>query len=293
MKILILGADGFVGSHVVKALLGHEVYRATCDVPADAHECQLDLTDKTSIVGALQNVQPEVIINCAGIVRADNDFSLNYQFTKNLLEAVVEAGLQPKRIIISGSAAEYGVVDSLPVPETAPTRAEAGYGLTKAQEVAFALQFAKEHQLPLVVARIFNPLGTGMQDRFLVPALLRQLEEYKAGSRRQLEVGRKDAQRDYLHIDDLAEAIRLLVEGEPKETVYNIGSGQSTSNGELVELVLKNSKLDQQPEVVETSDTPEPRTASQADITRLKIEFGWACQRSIEQAIKEIVDEKR
>jgi nucleoside-diphosphate-sugar epimerase len=215
--------------------------------------------------------------------------------TSNLLEEILASGITPKRIVISGSAAEYGLVDkeNLPVREDAPLNANGGYGLSKKQEVALALEFSQKHNLPVAIARIFNPIGAGMHPKFLVPKLVEQVKAVGAGSRDSIEVNRFDAERDYLNIKDVAAAIAMLVENDPKEQVYNIGSGQATSTGELVELILEEAKPPSRPRLVEASDTPEPLVAVQADISKLHDEFGWSPKYSLQQTIKEIVDASR
>lgn len=291
MKILVLGANGFLGSAVTRALsANHKVIKATRRTSVADGEVYIDLQDKSTILNVLKSLEPDVIVNCAGVVYSGADVELNQVFTKNLLESVVEDGLKAQRIIISGSAAEYGVVDKLPVSEDAPKQANAGYGLSKAKEVSFALKFAKEHDLPVVVARIFNPIGLRMHAKFLISGLIRQIKELQAGDRQSLEVSRLDSRRDYIHVDDLAKAIQILVEKDPKHDVYNVGSGISTTNQELLDMVLNNSKLKTMPVIVETAHEPEPQVASQADITRIKQEFGWKPTHSLPETVKEIVD---
>ena len=71
---------------------------------------------------------------------------------------------------MSGSAGQYGLVDAehLPVTEDAPLAATSGYGVSKIEEVEFAKDFAAEHDIDVVEARIFNPVGPGMHERFIV-----------------------------------------------------------------------------------------------------------------------------
>lgn len=287
MKVLVVGAEGFVGRAVADWLATeHEVVRASRRPVTNG--VQLDLLDPASIEQVLRTVSPEVIINCAGIIK-DGDVSQNSLFTTNLLQAVVATQLQPKRIIICGSAAEYGTVSQLPVAETAPLNADSGYGLSKQQEVAQALDFAAQHKLPLVVVRIFNAIGPDMRPGFLISNLLQQIQEVRGGQRSQLEVNHLDSRRDYINVRDLAAAFAAIVNGKPKQQIYNAGSGVSTSNAELIELLLKNSKLTTRPEIVETASAPETHGASQADISRLQQEFGWQPQHTLETTIQEIM----
>ena len=290
MKVLVFGSDGFIGRNVCSELENnHEVTKATRYATVDGNSVQVDLLDQDSVGRALKSVHPEVIINCAGIVDVSLDTDLNIAFTKNILEQASKLG-GIKKIIISGSAGEYGKVnpDNIPVGEDAPLNADSGYGLSKSQEEQFALEYGKKNNINVVVVRIFNPIGQNMAERFLLMRLLNQVWEFKLGKREVIEVARLDAKRDYVSVKDIATAIRSIIEGDNKESVYNIGSGQSTTNGELLEIILKNSKLEARPNIVETSSEPESLVAVQADISRISNEFKWSPIHTIDEVVSEI-----
>lgn len=295
MKVLVLGSDGFFGRNVAAALApDHEVIRGTRRVVAhEADQYHVDLLEPKTIAQALQELQPEAIVNCAGVVENSEKALINPIMTRNLLDQVVSLELKPKRIIISGSAAEYGIIkdpNDIPVKETTPLNPTSVYGQSKVDEVAAGLEYREKYNLPVTIARIFNPIGIGMGPRFLITNILRQIEEIKNGQRKTIEVSRLDAVRDCCHILDAAEAVKLLIEGEPQEPIYNISSGKGTSNGEIIGLLLKYSGLTEQPEIIETASEPEPQIASQADISLIQNEFSWKPTRSIEETVKEIVD---
>lgn len=296
MKILLLGAGGFIGRRVKEALdTNHEVYQSTLDTATIDMTVHINLLKVSTIEDALKRTHPEVIINCAGVVDNSEKAAQNPIFTENLLRVAVNSKLEFNKIIISGSAAEYGVVgkNNISVNEDTPLKANSGYGLSKLKETTLALDFAKRYNLPVVIARIFNPIGVGMHHRFLIPRILQQINEIQSGMKDVVEVSRLDSKRDYVDVSDVASAIKSIVENKPKESAYNIGSGKSTSNGELVELILKNINLPQSPKIVETSNDPEPLVASQADIGRIKREFGWKPLITVEETIQEIMHDSR
>lgn len=295
MKVLVIGANGFIGSSVADAMSEeHEVFRAArqTDVNNSLH---IDLLDRSSIAELLGQINPDVIINNAGVVENSEKAMQNVTFTQNLLETAAESGLTFKKIIISGSAAVYGLVapDNIPVSEDAPLNANAGYGLSKLQEEKIALEIGAKHNLPVVVVRIFNPIGAGMHERFLVPKIISQVQEFQAGTKDSIEVSRLDSKRDYINVKDVASAIKTLVENDCQENIYNAGSGNATSNGDLIELVLRNTSLQTRPKIIETSSDPEALVAIQADASRLKDEFGWSPAHAIEDTVKEIIDATR
>lgn len=293
MRVLVLGADGFIGQNVAKVLEeSHQVYRATRSPQAE-NNTYIDLLKPETIAAALELIKPDAIIQCAGIVDNTDAADQNVTFTNNLLEQVISSGQKPK-IIISGSAGEYGNVapEDIPVKETAPLNATSMYALAKKKEIELALKIRNSYSLPITIARIFNPIGIGMGEKFLISRILLQLSEIQSGKREAIEVNRLDAKRDYVDVRDIGTAIKCLIENDPHYDVYNIGSGKSTTNGELIDLILENSMLDNRPIIKETSDQPEILVAIQADVTRLQQEFGWWPSVTLEDTVKEVIHGK-
>lgn len=295
MKVLVIGSSGFLGKNIVKELSReNDVYSASRlgATGENDHEVTVDLADKGSILRALQLVHPQAIVNCAGIVENNEKADMNPVFTQNLLDSVVESGLSLDQIVVMGSAAEYGVVgeDEIPVPEEVPPRATSPYGVSKVRETSIVAEYREKYHLPVVTARVFNPIGAGMPERQLIPRILEQIHEIKRGNKTSIEVSRLDSERDYIDVSDVALAIGALLKSKPKQAVYNIGSGSKTSNGDLVDLLIKYSDFAERPDVVETQPDKEPLFASQAEITRITQEFGWKPEHTIDEVVKEIVD---
>jgi nucleoside-diphosphate-sugar epimerase len=169
-------------------------------------------------------------------------------------------------------------------------RAENFYAKGKAAETAVALKYRKEHKLPVFVARVFNPIGVGMNPRMLIPNVIAQVQACAAGESKSIEISRLDSLRDYIAVRDVALAYKALIEGEPSHDIYNVGSGVATSNSDLINLILDNWGLETRPKLVETADQPEPLAAAQADISRIKHDLKWSPRSTIEQSVKEICD---
>lgn len=291
-RVLVVGSTGFVGRNVRQVLeRDNKVFGAARGLSETATDFPVDLTDSRSIEGVLAKSKPDIIVNCAGIVGRDGDFRLNATFTVNLLKVVVALGLPIRRFVVSGSAAAYGLVamDDMPVNEMAALQATGEYGLSKIEEEIAARRLAKEHDLSVVIARIFNPIGLGMNEKLLLPQLISQVAAIEAGTEKAIELNRLDTKRDYLHVSDVAEAIRCIALAGTCQNVYNIGSGKSTSNGELLDAILTHSRLKTRPEVREALPNPEPLMAIQADITRIQTDFGWVPTSTMDEAIKEIM----
>jgi len=292
MTILVIGADGFIGRNLKKMLSQDYDVLGADFTNNDEKNYQIDLLDKISIAKVLQQVKPQIVVNCAGIVDNSEKANLNPLFVQNLSEEIVNSGLKLKQIITLGSAAEYGEVanDSVSVDENTPLNAKSVYGLSKIKELEVATYFRNKYDLPIVTVRIFNPIGVGMNPRLLIPNMLQQINEIKQGERKFIEIARLDSKRDYIDVKDVALAIKTIVAGHPKDFVYNIGSGVSISNLKLLELMIKDSKLQNKPKIIETSSIKEPLVAAQANISRMLNEFSWKPLSTIEKTIKEIIN---
>lgn len=291
MKVLVFGSDGFIGRNVCNELRpDHEVIEARKNKSLDSNVLQVDLLDKDAIADALTKTNPEVIINCAGSVNNSENTDLNSSFTKNILDQVVKIGSTAK-VIICGSASVYGQIDkkNTSIDEDRPLNASCGYGLSKLKEELLALEYRKFGKNNIVVLRIFNPIGPEMDDRFLLTNLLKQVEEVRSGVKNVIELSRLDAARDYISITDITTAFRSIVDNNPSHDVYNIGSGKSTTNKDLLEIILKNSKLSNKPKIIQTLDHPEPMVAARANIDRISSEFGWHPTHKLEDTIREII----
>lgn len=284
-KILVVGANGFIGSAVSEALADGEwpVARAAREEGPGLEV--LDATKYDQTIAVLEKIKPSIIVNAAGVVQNNESASLNVTMTMNLLRAAKELNLPLHRFIVSGSAAVYGHVSSLPVSEEVPVAPFSEYGKFKAEEERQALDFGAVNGIDVVVTRIFNPIGKGMNGRQLIPSIIRQLQSGASV----IEVSRADSIRDYLDVLDVAAGFAALLKADRlAHTVYNLGSGVATSNEELIRFVCQALKV-KKPTIRETQIEPEQQVASQADISRMVEELGWRPTRNIKSTIEEII----
>lgn len=294
MRELVIG-KGFIGKAYGEyaASQGSEVFPAGRH-PQGANEYYVDLNDPATISETLNRVRPDVIVNCAAILGRNPGDKLesNPIFTGNILESASKAGLNLSRIVILGSAAEYGPVtqEDLPIAEDAPLNPNTAYGESKKVEVETALHLAEEYDLPVVVGRIFNPLGPGLHPSNLTSRVLGQIQAIRSGEQPPvIEVRNLDAARDYLHVKDCVRAMGLLASaGKLPHNVYNIGSGDRTTNREIIELVLDKAGVTDV-DYKATDEQSEPLVgAVQADISRLT-ELGYTPEYDIERTVEEVV----
>lgn len=301
-RILILGATGFIGSHVRRALAEEphnqwtSVARAAPSPPPLSSQEKWIVFDgeraRTSDLGRLlRSERPSVVINCAGSTTggAVAHVEANVLLTAVLLDAI--EGLSfGVRLVHIGSAAEYGPVASrVALNETAPCRPASIYGITKLAATELIVEARRRASVDAVVVRLFNPIGRGMPVHTLPGRASQLLRDAVAVGAREIRLGSLDAWRDYI---DVREAARALVAaahapGFGSETILNVGAGRAMQTRELVGRLSDVAGFTGT--IVEDAP-PSDRSASvawqAADITRARELLGWSPDASIDAALR-------
>lgn len=292
MHVLITGVSGFVGPRLARNLLehGHRVSGTYLDAPPTLDGVELyqaDLLDPASLERALHSASPDAIVNLAGLShvgeswnRPGEYFRVNVLGTENLL---AEAG-SDRQVVVVSSAEVYGPVpeEEQPLTEDRMPDPRSPYALTKAAAERIALARGA------VVARSFNMVGPGQTPNFALPAFASQLAAIAKGEREPvLRVGNLTARRDFIHIDDGADAFRILAERGRPGRVYNIASGTATSIGEALDRLRAASgvqaEVREDPERMRPVDLP----LLLGDSHRLR-QLGWAPRRSLDDALADL-----
>lgn len=288
MRILVTGVSGFIGARLARALVdaGHRVAGTYIEDALRMEGVSLhraDLRDREMLAAALAESRPEVVVHLAGLShvgaswrRSSDYFQVNVLGTENLLAAAGDA-----RVVVASSSEVYGRVPEAeqPIAEDRPPAPRNPYALTKAAAERLALAAGAS------VVRSFNVVGPGQAAAFALPSFARQLAAIARGEvRAVLEVGNLEPRRDFLHVDDAADAYALLVErGRPGE-IYNLGSGRARRVGEMLERLIGISGLEVEvrvdPERCRTDDLP----LLLADCGRLRA-LGWEPRRPLDDAL--------
>jgi nucleoside-diphosphate-sugar epimerase len=225
VRLLLTGGTGFVGRHVLAAAQGAgvDVVRAT-------------RTQTGDFAGAIAAAEPDVIVHCAGVTTAPDAAAMqtvNVELSAALLEAVAEQS-RPPRVILIGSAAEYGHVpaSALPVREDWPCRPVTDYAASKHRQTLLGLALS-ERGYPISIARLFNPVGADMPRHLALPAIADRLTAAGAGG--VVRVGNLDVARDFIDVREAARIILALAAMEtPPWPLVNVCSGRSARLGDLV-----------------------------------------------------------
>lgn len=309
MKALITGISGFVGSHLAEYLLettGWEV-AGTVFGPYDnisglrdrleLYPAELSRLEVMTFI--LEQAQPDVVFHLAAqpLVSASRrdpwgTLQTNIRMQLNVLEGVaqVKAGC---RVLVVGSSEEYGLVspEDLPVDEDTPLRPTNPYALSKVTQDLMGLQYHLTQKLYTIRVRPFNHIGPRQQAGFVAPDFASQIAAAEIGLQPPtMEVGNLSARRDFSDVRDVVRAyVMLLTHGEPGQ-VYNIGSGESHSVEELLEILLAMSKetiqVRQDPKRTRSSDVPEII----CDASRIRERTGWQTTISLEQSLHTVLE---
>jgi GDP-4-dehydro-6-deoxy-D-mannose reductase len=258
MKVLVTGAGGFAGSHLVDQALaaGDQVVAMVRpggrleNLGAAASQVTIeraDLQDRTALEDILQRHQPERIFHLASLStkvefvdRPELAFEAILRGTFNLLCAWRAAGGRGRMLYVS-SAEVYGVGadDAMPLREDHPYRPATPYASSKAGAEMFAGQFFRTHGLAIVRVRPFQHSGPRQAPAFVCSNLARQVAEIKLGLRpARISVGNLKVRRDFTDVRDVVRAYRLLLEEGQAGDVYQVCRGQAVAIETLLKMLL-------------------------------------------------------
>jgi UDP-glucose 4-epimerase len=310
MRLLVTGGAGYIGSVVAALLLGrgHEVtvldslergHRAA--IPAGATFVQADLRDAAAVSAKVHGGYDAVMHFAAlalvaeSVEHPERYWAANVGGTRNLLDALRAAGVP--RLVFSSTCATYGSPDHVPMDESTPTRPESPYGTSKLAVDLMIGDETRAHGLDAVSLRYFNVAGAsgGLgedhdPETHLIPNVLRTA----LGQREAVEVFGTDyptrdgtAMRDYIHVEDLAEAHVLALEGGApgQHRIFNLGSGDGYTVHEVIETARNVTGVDIPAR--ETDRRPGDPTALIASSDKICDELGWEPHKDLEAMIED------
>jgi len=293
---VVTGGAGFIGSHLVDALLAHDISVRVVDnfstgrpenlshvagrvdlIEADfanqgAWQKSFIDADWVFHLGALADIVPS-------IQRPADYFQANVVGTFNVLEASKNA--QVKRFVYAASSSCYGIPDSYPTSELAEIRPQYPYALTKRLGEELVMHWANVYQLPAIALRLFNVYGPRSRTSGTYGAVFGVFLAQKLADKPFTVVGDGTQTRDFTFVTDVANAFVTAAKSSQRGEIYNVGSGQTVAVNRLVELLVG--------DVVHIPKRPGEPDCTFADITKIRRELKWEPKVNIENGVAEVL----
>ncbi|WP_372016063.1 GDP-mannose 4,6-dehydratase [Pseudoxanthomonas sp. 10H] len=308
MKVLVLGATGFVGSYLMERAIaaGHEVlgtsYNPTIE-PRDwssfqdrVVRCDIRYREQTDQV--IAGFRPDVVY----LLSAQSYPALSWKApietldtnvlgTANVYESIRVCGIDPV-VVVACSSAQYGEVaaEDIPVKESHPLRPLHPYGISKVATEMLALQYWSNWGVRSVCARIFNTTGARKSGDVCADMTQRVVRIEAGQSAPVLKIGNQETWRAITDVRDLASALELLAEKGEAGEVYNISGARTYQIRELVQKVLARARV---PITVETDPAllrPSDEKVIFGDSARLIARTGWRQEVAIEDTLQDMLD---
>jgi UDP-glucose 4-epimerase len=280
--ILVTGGAGFIGGHLVDALLADNDVQVLDDlssgrrerVPDGATLIGGDVRNRAIVERAMAGVDLvyhlAAVVDVARSVEAPGEsHAVNVEGTLNVLEAARETGA---RVVLASSAAIYGAAESIPITEDEPPAPESPYGLEKLTVDRYAAMYHDLYDVPTVRIRPFNAYGPGQSGGAYSGVISIFMEQALAGEPITVE-GDGTQTRDFVHVSDLVHAFRLAGVTDHVGAAFNVGTGRSVSIRELAELVKRVTGSSS--EIVHTDPREGDIEHSRADISKAEALLGY------------------
>ncbi|KGP75870.1 NAD-dependent dehydratase [Desulfosporosinus sp. Tol-M] len=293
-KILVTGADGFIGSHLTEELLklgcsirAFVLYNSFnswgwLDYTPKSLQDNLeifsgDIRDPHGVQEAMKGC--EVVIHLAALIAIpysyhspDTYVDTNIKGTLNILQAARKLGVE--KVIHTSTSEVYGTARFTPINEEHPLQGQSPYSATKIAADQMALAFHNSFDTPVAVIRPFNTYGPRQSARAVIPTVVTQI----AGGQRKIKLGSTHPTRDFNYVQDTVQGFIALAESDTSVgKVINIGSNYEISIGELVGLIAEIMQVKIEILTEQVRLRPEKSEVERlwADNTKAKKLLGW------------------
>lgn len=304
MRILITGAAGFVGSHLIE-LLEQEPAPITAWLrpgTEPAHHGsrvewhRVEMLDRDAVAKAIAECAPTAIYHLAGVPHVGDSWSNTHETfagnvlgTHHLFAALRRAALRP-RVLITSTAFVYAPADHA-ITEHDVVRPNSPYGTSKLAQEMLSQRAWEDDGIPAVIARAFNHVGPRQSPSFVASSIAKQIAEIEQGRKPPvLSMGNLDAQRDIMDVRDTVRAYRAMMASASPGAAYNVCSGHAVPVRTLVELMQDKARvpirIEQDPARFRKNDTP----LVLGDHGKLTADTGWSPQIPLSQTVENLID---
>ena len=314
-SVLVTGAAGFVGGHLLRALSTDRSERVIVAWRRPSHGCNgpsptqtvehedlpgvrwrdVDLLDPVTVTETIRETRPTQVYHCAGVasVHASWNQTLttmegNVRGTDNLLRAVVTAGI-PARVLVPGSALVYRPSNRA-LRETDPLGPVSPYGLSKLAQEMLAQRYA-EDGVAVLLTRSFTHIGPGQAVAYAASSFAQQIAAIEAGRGAPvIKVGALDARRDLTDVRDTVKAYIALMERASPGRLYNVSSGVAHRIGEVLDGLIALATVTVNVNIEASRLRPSDNPLLLGDPARLHSEIGWEPHIPLTKTLRDLLD---
>lgn len=292
-RILVTGADGFIGSHLTEYLVraGYDVRafvlynsfnswgwldRASADVKSSIDVFAGDIRDPHGVRKAVEGC--DVVLHLAALIAIpysyhspDTYIDTNVKGTLNVVQAARELGA---RVVHTSTSEVYGTARTVPIDETHPLQGQSPYSASKIGADQIALSFYLSFETPVAVLRPFNTYGPRQSARAVIPSIITQI----ASGQRNLKLGSLHPTRDFNFVTDTVRAFEAVMNSdEALGQVLNAGSGFEVTIGDTVRMIAETMGVEVRIETDQQRLRPEKSEVERllADNRRLRALTSW------------------
>lgn len=306
-RVFITGISGFAGSHLAELLLeqgDNEIFGTVfgngpeaVNIPKN-NLTQLNLMDRRKTLRLIEEIKPHWVFHLAALSSPSQSFQDPRGTITNNIEAQINvldgaAASEADRVLVIGSAEEYGKVSDseIPIDENTELNPLSPYAVSKVAQDYLGKQYFLHHKLPVIRVRPFNHTGERQAPMFVIPAFAKQIAEIEAGGKKAvIKVGNLKAIRDFTDVKDMMAAYRLaMIKGVPGD-VYNLGSGKGYQIqeilGELLKLTRVKITVQQDLKRMQPSDIPQ----LVCDPAKFKKVTGWQASIPLSKTLERVLD---
>jgi GDP-4-dehydro-6-deoxy-D-mannose reductase len=293
--LLLTGHTGFVGRAITAHFdAGHHDRWVIATV--DPH---LDLRDPR-LMDRVKAARPDAVLHLAARTSVsesfrdpDGYFDVNFNGTLNLLRALRAANFLG-RLLYVGSGDCYGSIQptQLPVREDHPLRPRNPYAVSKVAAEALCFQWSQTEGLDVVIARPFNHIGRGQDERFVVASLAKQISAIHLGNAPpRVLSGSLDVTRDLTDVRDVIAAYIALIERGRCGEAYNVGTGREIRIRDVLSRLLELAQVSAEVITDAARVRPDEQLRVCADVSKIRMDTGWTSRIGLDETLRDILDD--